>query len=134
MKLSSMRVPKCDGGVWVELPEFPGVSVCIKPADDIEYRRASTNGYQPHQKTLRTGRLLDPAAVDRIVARAAAKALITDWKGIDGEDGNPLPFSREQAAALAEDPEYTRFFRAVEREAELLATAGAEERAELGKS
>lgn len=133
MKLSSIRKPSLDGRL-VNLADFPGVKVRIKPADDIDYRRATNRGLQPHAKKIRKGRLLDPAITDRITARAIAETLLLDWKGIEDDAGQPVPYSQETALEWAEDPEYTSFFSAIEREANDLADRDNEDRDDLGKS
>lgn len=134
MKLSAIRTPDTSGGQEVDLLEFPGVKVLIRPADDIEFRRANSAGLQPHQRTLRTGRFIDPAIQDRIVSRAIAKTILLGWKNIDDDEGKPLPYSKEKALEWAEDPAYTRFFRAVEKEADALAVERAGDNRDLGNS
>jgi hypothetical protein len=140
MKLSSIRASQLDNGQWVDIPGFPGVSVSIYPTDHVDYRRGIQAAMQPHARTIRAGRMIDPGVQDKMVARAVAKHLLRDWKGIDddelGPDGKalPVPFSRDQALEWAEDVEYTRFFRAIEREGDILASLSAEEIEGLGKS
>lgn len=138
MKISAIRAPRAIDGQWVALPGYSGARVCIRPTDDVEYRREIQNEMQPHSRIVRAGRMLDPTVQDKMTARAVARVLLRDWSGFEDEDADgksvPLPFSRELVLEWAEDPEYAKFFRAIEREGDILAQLSAEEIANLGKS
>ena len=133
MKVSALRRSTFDDGVWREIPEF-GVSVLVRASNHLAYRGAVQAGLQPHQRRLRTGGMLPPGVNDRIVSRSVAKHLLLGWKGVEDDEGNELPYTLEKATELAEDPDYTEFFKAVERAGDDLATMQAEERADLGNS
>lgn len=133
MKVSSLRRSAFDDGVWRELAEF-GIEVLVRSSEHPDYRRAVQAGMQPHAKRIRNGGMVDPVQQDRITCRAVAKHLLLGWKGVEDDDGAAVEFTRERAAEWAEDPEYTQFFKAIERLGDELAAGQAEDRAELGKS
>lgn len=134
MKLSRIKRSAATEGTWVEPADIPGIEVCIVPADDLGYRRANTNALQPHYKQVRANRLLDPAVNDAIVAKSVAEGMLKGWRKLEDEDGAEIPYSKEKALELAEDPENAEFFAAILREGEALAEKLASERKVLGKS
>jgi len=110
--------------------------VLLRPNDHPKYRAAYNQGLQPHMKLIRMNKL-GQEVYDRVAYVATAKQLIMDIKGLEDEQGNPLPFDRATVVGWAEldvyPPEVIRFFAAVSDASTFLASTSAEERAALGK-
>jgi len=133
VKVSAIRAPKSEP-LWRDLADYPGVSVLIVPSSDLGYRQANTAALQPHARQVLAKRFLDPAVQDGITASAVASSMLHDWKNVEDEEGQPVPFSRELAVKWAADPVYSDFFGAIAKEGDLLAEEIAAERKRLGNS
>lgn len=110
MKLSALRSEITDEGTWTELPEFRGVSVCVRTTDHPEYTRDINMGLERRSRAARK----DPNVRNEIVMRAVAKHLLLDWKGVTDDDDAAVPFERDTVVGWAKDlRNYGRFLGAV---------------------
>jgi hypothetical protein len=79
-------------GKWVSIDEFyPGVRLRIRPIDHPDVRRRN------FQDAVGGSSNLDFDATEAQNARLLSEIIVVDWSGLDGDDGTPLPFSREKA-------------------------------------
>ena len=129
MKLSALRSEITDEGTWAEMPEFRGVSVCVRTTDHPEYVRAINVGLERRSRAARK----DPNVRNEIVMRAVAKHLLLDWKGVTDDDDQPMPFDRDLVEGWAKDlRNYGRFLGAVLSAAVQVTEEIAEAREDLG--
>lgn len=98
-------------GVWQKLSMIPGAEVKVAKADNPNAERLLRSLYKPYAKTFRKNKELDPAIQDEIQVRVLSEAILKDWKGIPGLDGEFVPFSKEEAAALLSDKEFGKELR-----------------------
>lgn len=98
-------------GVWKALSMIPGAEVKVAKSDNPNAERLVRALYKPYAKVLRQNKELDPKIQDSIQVRVLSEAIMKDWKGIPGADGNDVPFSKEEASALLSDPDFGRELR-----------------------
>lgn len=112
MKMSSIAIDptKRELGAWVsDIPELPGVRLKVRGSDCAEARKLRTSLIEqvPRQKRIR-GRI-DPEDQDRITDAVLHRVLLLDWEGIEDEQDQPIPYSKEQALEYISDPRFTVF-------------------------
>lgn len=112
MKMSSIAIDptKREQGAWVsDIPELPGVSLKVRGADCAEARklRASLVEQIPRQRRLR-GRI-EPEDQDKITDAILHRVLLLDWSGIEDDQDQPIPYSKDQALEYLSDPRFTVF-------------------------
>ena len=123
VKLNSLRadlVAERDG-VWAAYPNEPGLELKIASPSSREFRDASAKAMEPYIDLLRAGKL-DVGQGENSEQQRAAEHLGRDWRGVEDEDGNPLPFSIDACAALLKDPAQHRLWEWVD------GVAGSEQR------
>lgn len=113
MRISAAKVDskkiEAPEGQWVEnIPELQGVR--------IKTRGFANKSWRKLQKTLtdavpRNRRVngLQPDDQDRLMGTCLRDAAVTDWDGIENDDGTPMPFNKENATKLFLDPDYQKF-------------------------
>lgn len=130
MKISALRSEITDEGTWVDLPDWPGVRVCIRPADHPEYENANALSFARKRSAAKNQNVRN-----EIIYRNAVKHILIDWEGITDDQDQPVPFDRDVLLGWAKDlRNYGRFFGAVVVAAHQLVMDLAEEREDLGKS
>jgi len=98
-------------GVWKDLSMIPGAKVKVAKADNPNAERLVRSLYKPYAKVFRQKKELDPGIQDKIQVQILSQAILKDWDGIPGVDGNPVPYSIEEAEALLSDAEFGKEFR-----------------------
>lgn len=109
MKLSSLKPneKKANEGVWVEWQS--GIMLLIAKTGNQRYRdfvRAKMQTGGP--KKLRTSALdiLEDERMQGIVREGVARFVLLDWKDVQDDDGNELPYTWEEGVrAFDEFPE-----------------------------
>jgi len=116
MKLSEMRVNSAaiEGGRWVALVAFPGAEVKVRGMKSKGYRRELQRVVAdlPMQDKLRLSE--DPDIADRIDIQMVSSYLLLDWRGIEDDNGDPVPFSAERAKEILSDPDMVELRDAVD--------------------
>ncbi|MHC2016309.1 hypothetical protein [Methylobacterium sp. CM6247] len=115
MKLSALKTDsaKLEQGQWVkDLPDMDGLELKVRGLGNTEYRRLQDKKVEavPRAKKIRG---LDNETQDRIISECLHEAVLEDWRGLTGDDGQPVPFSSDLALTLLTDPDYARFRSAV---------------------
>lgn len=116
MKLSELKVDpqRIENGAWVDnIPEMEGLRLKVRGAFNADWRKLQSRlvAAVPRQKRARGQ--LDPAEQDRVMSIVLRDACLLEWDGIEGDDGQPLPYSKEKATELLTDPQYGKFREAV---------------------
>lgn len=112
MKLSSLKVDPAaiEGGEWIgNIPEMGDLEVCVRGLNNAKYRRLQSKLIDAVPRQKRPGGRVDPDEQDRITATCLNATVLLDWRGLEGEDGQPLPYSQDLAAELLSKPEFRRF-------------------------
>jgi hypothetical protein len=116
MKLSEMRVNSAaiEGGRWVALVAFPGVEVKVRGMKGKGYRRELQRlvSELPMQDKLKLSE--DPDISDRLDIQMMSSYLLLDWRGIEDDNGEPVPFSAEKAKETLSNPDMVEFRDAVD--------------------
>lgn len=92
-------------GVWFPLAMFNGVKVKVARAGNPNYKKVLRKLYKPYTKTMRKGVDLAPEVEERIQTDLLVDTLLLDWRGMPGENGEEVPFSKDLARELVTDPE-----------------------------
>jgi len=127
------QVKRTDG-VWKKLSMIPGAKVKVAKADNPNAERLVRSLYKPYAKVFRQKKELDPGIQDGIQIKILSQAILKDWDGIPGIDGNPVPYSIEEAESLLSDPEFGKELRdEIQEFADDFSSFQAEEDKELGE-
>jgi len=92
-------------GVWFKSTFIEGLEFKIAKTMNPAYERLARNLYKPYAKQMRKGIDLPKSITDEIQTELIVDALLLDWKGMPGTDGENVPYSKEEAKALMNDPE-----------------------------
>lgn len=108
MKLSAIRIDaaKLEEGAWIgDIPELEGVRFKVRGIGNTDYRRLQNKLIMAvPRKNRRNGLSVEDQT--RIESRCIIDTILLDWDGIEGDDGNPLAFSKEVATDLIADPDF----------------------------
>ncbi|MGE0714472.1 MAG: hypothetical protein AB7P02_03435 [Alphaproteobacteria bacterium] len=104
MKLSDLAVePKAESeGVPVEI--LPGLVVTVRSTATPAYRNAQARLLRPLARIVAAGMPIPAEKQDEIMARLLAEEVVAGWQGLADDDGQPIPYSPERAAAIFRDP------------------------------
>lgn len=91
-------------GHWFPLALIEGVEVKVARAGNPEYKKVLKRLYKPYTKQLRRGKDVASEVEDRIQLDLLIDTLLKDWKGMPGDDGQDVPFSKDAAKELLSDP------------------------------
>lgn len=86
-------------GVWLK---FPGDrKICIRRAGGANkrYLRLAQTAIKPFKRQIERG-TMDPGETDRVMREVYAKSIVSDWEGIDDENGAPVPCTVENIVAF----------------------------------
>jgi hypothetical protein len=110
MQIAKIDVEVQENGDWIgDIPEMGAVRLKIRGANNKDWRRMQGRLLQAVPRAKKTPHL-DPDESDRIVAILLRETALLDWEGITTPDGQPLPFSKEQANEYLTNPEFRDFF------------------------
>lgn len=113
MKLTKLKTDTTAAkeGVWVTMTEDFKVKIARSNSPEFQsfmHKRARGKG----RRFLKSG-AVDSAALEAmkpIMKEALARCLIVDWKGLQDEAGNEIPYSEEKAVEIFTDPAYEDLF------------------------
>jgi len=112
MKLTELAVDAGRGeqGAWVdEIPEMEGLRLKVRSDRNADWRRLQMKLMEAIPRKKRMGGRIDPDEMDKILSRCMLNTCLLDWDGLEGDDGKPIPYSRDMAEKLLFEPEYRRF-------------------------
>jgi hypothetical protein len=128
MKMKDVAVDsaRAETGDWVDdIQDMEGLRLKVRGANNKDWRRLQMKLIAKVPRKRRMSGNLDPEDADNITNQCLLDTCLLDWEGLDGDDGQPLPFSRETAKKLLTDPDYRRFRDAVSWAANKIAEEGA---------
>jgi hypothetical protein len=106
-KMSKFRldIETVERGRWVDWRD--GVRLLIASVDSPAYVRASREYFRENREACAEafGEDQNTRALFDALRPVFAKTILLGWEGIDDEDGNPIPYSPENALTFLTDPE-----------------------------
>jgi hypothetical protein len=115
MKLSQQKIDtaKQEAGDWVDrIPEMDGLRLKVRGVNNRDWRKMQTRLINAVPRNRRMNGL-DPDDSDRINGVLLRDTVLLDWDGLDGDDDQPIPYSKQKAGELLLDPQYAKFRDAV---------------------
>lgn len=94
-------------GIWLEYGQTEkGEPVRIKIAraggHNVAFSKALEKATRPYKKAIQTG-MLDNKTADKLYKEVFADTVVLDWINVEGPDGKPMEFKRENVLKLFED-------------------------------
>lgn len=134
MKLSELKrnVDAIEKGDWVGAKygtPIPGMGdLCFRTrgSSNADWRRLESKLVAGLPAARRVSGRIEPEDRDAISGQCLLEAGVTDWSGIEGDDGASVPYSKDQAALFFTDPAYSDVRDAALYAANLVGTAAAE--------
>lgn len=116
MKLSDIAVNAnaIEQGRWVSVGHvMPGVRLKVRGLENTDYRRLRNRliAEIPRGERLKGADIL---TLEKINGQLLSETVLVGWDGIEADDGRPLPFNKEKALQVINDPMFIVFRNAVE--------------------
>ena len=111
-----MDLEKSEEGRWVKDPWGAGIETLIARAGNKKAREMTVKLSQERLREIKAKR---PGVVEEIAKTVAAHCVCKNWRGMDGDDGEPLPYSSETALEIFNDPRYAHYWEHVQGESGL---------------
>lgn len=112
MKLSELKVDtgKMRNGVWERITD--DFEVCVAHSNVPAYLAFLQKNARGHGRAFMKGRLDEKTmqAIKPVIKEATARHLLLDWRGLQEENGDEIPFSVEKAVEILTDPECEPLF------------------------
>lgn len=94
-------------GIWLEYGQTAdGKPIRIKIAraggHNVAFAKALEKATRPYKKAIQTGTLDDKTAT-RLYREVFADTVVLDWINVEGPDGQPMDFNKENVLKLFED-------------------------------
>jgi hypothetical protein len=137
MKLSEAKIDssRLEAGDWVKnIPDMGDLELKVRGLGNADYRRRQAALFRTLPRSGRAQGVIDPADADRIEAILLVETVLVDWRGLIGDDDQPIPYSKEFAQKLLTEPDYRPFRAAVAWAASVVAEGLAEDRAADAKN
>lgn len=91
-------------GKWFPLALMDGVKVKVARIGNPIYQKRMQELYRPYAKSFAMNIPIPDEVERKIQNKLLTQTLWLDWEGMPGEDGEDVPFSKELALELIEDP------------------------------
>lgn len=88
-------------GVWVDLQDDGSVAIKVAKIGTLDYLNTVNKFSRKYQAQARLNRMTAEQIVE-LNARVLSDCILLDWKGIE-EDGNPIPYTRENAYRILKE-------------------------------
>lgn len=127
MKLSDMKtdLTREVEGVWVPLDE--NASVLVARFNNKKHAAAIERLRAPYRAQISTGRGISDEVSNKIALESMLEAILLDWKGILGDDGKELPFTKENARVALEIKDFRDIIAGIALQREIFRKAEVEE-------
>lgn len=103
LKLGSIKTPDAsDEGVWVDVPEWPGVRFKVRRIGSRDYQIARELLVQRKSKALQ--RVPTSPEMEPELGKLVARFLLRGWEGIAGDDEKSLDWTPEVGLETLTDP------------------------------
>lgn len=107
MKLSKIKkdVAASEAGVWVN-KVLDDLDVKICSAGNRKYLDCLRQLMKPYQRSYKS---MDDSVFLEIQNKAISKFILVDWRNLQDEEGNEIPYSSDKAYEILQDPENEEF-------------------------
>jgi len=92
-------------GVFFKSSLIEGLEFKIAKSGNPAYEKMARKLYKPYTKQIRKGMDLPDSVTNEISTKLIVETLLLDWKGMPGQDGVDVVFSKAEASALMDDKE-----------------------------
>lgn len=136
MKLSSLKtdIGRVEQGEWIsDIPEMGDLELKVRGIDNADYR-ALMNRLVQAIPLKRRRRGISPEDLEQIQNRCLLETVLLDWRGVQDDGGQAMPYSRDLAVTLLTSPEYRTFRDAVAYAARLVGAEQEDAASELEKN
>ena len=89
-------------GVVLDLGDVGKFKLARAGGANTQFQKRLMALSKPHRRAIQTG-TIDPKTADRLLVETYVDTVLLGWEGVTGEDGNPLPYSKENAVKLFTD-------------------------------
>lgn len=115
MKITDMAidVDRLENGAWVDETEIEGLRLKVRGANNLDWRKMQQKLLAAVPRKKRLGAQLELEASENIQTQLMLHCCLLDWDGLEDKNGNPIPYSLEQAKTFLTDPQWRRFRDAV---------------------
>ncbi len=87
-------------GAWVDLGD--GIKIRIARIQSQRARRVLARLYRPYDNLRQNGRKVPESIQDKITRQWIAEGILIDWEGVTDAEGEPVPFTAENALEVFE--------------------------------
>jgi hypothetical protein len=112
MKLTELTVDpdRAENGAWVDdIPEMEGLRLKVRGNMNTDWRRLQAKLLDAVPRKKRLGGRIDTDEMEKIISSCLLNACLLDWEGLEDENGQPIPYSKQFAQKLLTEPEFRRF-------------------------
>ena len=112
MKLSDLKTnaAAANAGRWQkDIPGLGNIEVFVRSANNPDYRRRTQALIRALPPNKRPKGIVDPVEMDRINGICLLDHSLSDWRNMEGDDGQAIPYSKEQAKIYLTDPQWSVF-------------------------
>lgn len=110
MKLSKFKTDlnAAKNGVKVQLDDDSSVTIARAGEANPEYSKTLRELMKPYQTQARAGSLPD-AVFEDIINKCYAECILLGWEGLEDDQGNTIPYSKDKAFEILSDKAYVEF-------------------------
>lgn len=137
MRLGDQKIDpiKLEQGDWVEnIPEMGDLRLKVRGTRNKDWNRMQRVLTDAVPKKKKVGGRIADSEQERITVSLLLNTCLLDWSGLEGDDGQPIAYSKEMAGKLLTDLEYRNFRDAVIWAATVVAEQGAAEVEDAAKN
>ena len=88
-------------GIVLDYGDFK-IKVARAGGSNAAFQKALTSKIRPYKRQIDAGTIPDDVA-EKLFLDVYAESVVLGWEGVTDENGNPLPFSKENAVKLFSD-------------------------------
>jgi len=92
-------------GVWHKSSFIDGLEFKVAREGNPNHSKLIRKLYKPYRKQVQAGKDLPDSVTDEISAKLIVETLLIDWKGMPSVDGGEVPYSKDEAYSLLNQPE-----------------------------
>lgn len=111
MKLTKVNVENVEGGAWIgDIPDMGNLRLYTKGTNSAGFRKLQQTLIAAFPRQNRHKGRIPPEAMDEINATCLLNQALLGWANLEDENGQPVPYSKEQAKVYLTDPAYRPFY------------------------
>lgn len=137
MRLGDQKIDpiKLEQGDWVtNIPEMGDLRLKVRGSRNKDWVRMQVVLTDAVPRKSKVGGRIAPAEMESITTKLLLNTCLLDWDGLEGDDAEPIPYSKDMANKLLTDPAYRNFRDAVVWASAVVADQGAAEVEDIAKN